>query len=190
MAKDKKNLSGLDWFKKNQAKFPNSNKVSDLAGSFRKNVESFIKALQKAGAKIDISSTLRNESRAHIMHYAWQLANGKIKAAKIPKKSGVNIEWDHGDEKQSQAAAKEMVGRKGFNMAHGASLTSHHIKGLAIDMTITWSGNLCIEDAKGNMVDISSTPKDGTNKELHPVGESYGVKKLVKDPPHWSHDGR
>jgi hypothetical protein len=40
-----KDLSGLDWFKKNQSKYPNSNKVSDLAGSFKTAVQSFIKAL-------------------------------------------------------------------------------------------------------------------------------------------------
>ena len=31
---------------------------------------------------------------------------------------------------------------------------------------------------------------DGDNKELQAVGETYGVKKLASDPPHWSYNGR
>ncbi len=185
-----KNLSGLDWFKKNQSKYPNSSKVSDLSGSFKTAVQKFITAMEDAGAKVTVSSTKRDASRAHLMHYAWKVAKGQIKAAKVPKLSGVDIEWDHGDDKKSQAAAQEMIGSKGFNMAHIASLTSNHIKGTAIDMTISWSGKLKIKDATGKDVEIIKGSKDGGNKELHTVGKSYGVKKLVSDPPHWSSDGK
>jgi hypothetical protein len=184
------NLSGLDWFKKNQSKYPNSDKISDLSGSFKTAVQSFCKALEDAGAKIVPESTLRDATRAFIMHYAWKLAKGQIKAAKIPKRSGLDIEWDHGDEKKSQEAAKDMIGKKGFNMAHIAALDSNHIKGLAIDWAITWSGDLKVKNAKGDEVTITTTPRTGNdNKELHAVGATYGVKKLVSDPPHWSHDG-
>src|SRR5437870_5556220 len=46
-----KNLSGLDWFKKNQSKYPDSNSLADLAGSFKTNVTNFIKALQDPRTK-------------------------------------------------------------------------------------------------------------------------------------------
>ena len=73
------------------------------------------------------------------------------------------------------------------------SLNSRHIEGNAIDMTIGWEGDLTIEDANGNEVQISSEPRDGMNEVLHVVGESYGVVKFhggVRDRPHWSNDGR
>ena len=183
------NLSGLDWFKKNQSKYPNSDNVNDLAGSFKTGVIAFIKALKDAGAAVDVSSTLRDPTRAFIMHYAWMLAKGQIKAAKIPKRAGLNIEWEHDDEKESQAAAQEMIGNSGFKMKEMAALDSNHLTGQAIDMDVSWSGTLKIKNAKGDAVEIASTPTNGGNKDLHAVGESYGVKKLLSDPPHWSFDG-
>ena len=57
-------------------------------------------------------------------------------------------------------------------------------------MTITWAGTLKIADAAGKIVTITSTPRTGAdNAELHAVGKSYGVIKLVADHPHWSDDG-
>jgi hypothetical protein len=38
-------------------------------------------------------------------------------------------------------------------------------------------------------VDITSSPRTGQNGELHAVGQTYNVVKLVSDPPHWSADG-
>jgi hypothetical protein len=50
---------------------------------------------------------------------------------------------------------------------------------------------LKIKNAKGDEVTITTTPRTGNdNKELHAVGATYGVHKLVSDPPHWSHDGK
>lgn len=187
---DKDNLSGLAWFKKNQASYPNSTKVGDLAGSFKSGTQSFIKALEDAGATVKVSSTKRHATRAHLMHYSWKLAKGQTKAASIPKLSGLDIEWDHGDEKTSQQAAQEMIGPQGFDMDFIASLTSNHIKGLAIDMTISWNGELKIKDAKGKDVTIKTSPRNGQNKELHTVGKSYGVVKHLTDRPHWSVDGK
>jgi hypothetical protein len=36
---------------------------------------------------------------------------------------------------------------------------------------------------------IASGPRDGSNPELIKVGATFGVMKLVSDPPHWSDDG-
>ena len=183
-------LSGLAWFKKNQAKYPNSAKIEDLDGSFKKNVQAFAKALEAAGATVSPTSTKRNPKRAAIMHWAFKVAKGKVKPEKVPKIEGVKIEWDHGDAKASVAAAKEMVGKKGFNIAFQPSLTSLHITGKAIDMDISWKGTLKIKDNADKEVVIDKAPSNGNNKALHPVGASYGVKKLASDPPHWSINGK
>jgi len=183
-------LSGLEWFKKNQAKYPTSNKLSDLEPSFGKKAKGFVEALDDAGATVKISSTRRNEKRAHVMHYAWKLAKGQIKTSQIPKMAGVDIKWDHGGETKSRQAAAEMIGPKGFDLVHMPSLTSNHIKGQAIDMTISWTGVLKLRNEIGETIQIKSLPRNGNNKELHIVGGGYGMKKLVSDPPHWSHDGR
>jgi hypothetical protein len=101
----------------------------------------------------------------------------------------LDIQWDHDDEGRSREGAREMVSRDCFNMAFAASLTSSHIDGKAIDMTITWDGPLRIRRCDGEFVEIVSLPRDGTNPELHAVGATYGVVKHPTDRPHWSVDG-
>jgi len=189
-ATDTKNLSGKAWWKANQAKYPNSTKVSDLEAGFRRNVEEFLKALKDAGAKVTISSTKRNETRAHLMHYSWKLAKGQTTAAQIPRKPGLDIVWDYGTAAASKKAAEEMISRECFNMAYIASLTSNHISGKAIDMTITWTGTLKIKQKDGKEIEIKTAPFDGMNTELHKVGKTYKVIKHTTDKPHWSVNGR
>ena len=185
-----KNLSGKAWFSANQSKYPNSNAVAGLDGSFKSKVTDFEKALKAAGVGIKVSSTRRNEKRAAVMHWAFKVAKGKTKPKDVPKIAGVDINFDHGDDKVSVAKAKEMVGPNGFNIKYQPSLTSLHISGKAIDWTLSWSGDLTIKNKKGENVVIKSSPKNGTNSELAAVGKTYGVIKLVGDDPHWSVNGK
>ena len=107
----------------------------------------------------------------------------------MPKRSGLDIEWDRGDLKKSRKAAEETV--KLFGMAHIASLTSNHIRGKAIDMNISWKGTLVIMRPPPLLTRIDSHPRTGQNRELHEIGASvFGVRKLVSDPPHWSCNGK
>ena len=126
-----KDLSGAAWFKANQARYPNSNKVEDLESGFKSKVKAFIRALEDAGAKVRISSTLRNPTRAALMHWSYKVANGKAKPKDVPEIKGATITWDHGDDEASVAAAKEMADASGFNIADQPSLTSRHIEGKA-----------------------------------------------------------
>jgi len=183
------NLSGKDWWHANQARYPNSRKIDDLEASFRSDVERFINSLRNAGAIVVVSSTRRNAIRAHLMHYSWKIAHGTIDPRDVPKRSGLNIEWDHGNIEKSRKAAEEMVNL--FGMAHIASLTSNHIRGKAIDMNISWKDRLVLTQPSPLFIKIESTPRTGRNRELHKVGASVlGVRKLVSDPPHWSYNGR
>jgi len=107
---------------------------------------------------------------------------------------GVNIEWDHGDLAKSWVGAKEMV--TGFGLAVPPksnvppSLTSRHIAGKAIDMDITWVGKKKFRKKDGTEVQVTYMSNVNSNRLLHQVGESYGVKKHRNDAPHWSVDGR
>ncbi|NMV39582.1 hypothetical protein HGR00_16830 [Ralstonia insidiosa] len=76
-----------------------------------------------------------------------------------------------------------------YGIVFRPALSSRHTEGLAIDMTIRWSDMLRITDAAGTVVAIENSPRNGGNSALHTVGASYGVKKLLSDPPHWSEDG-
>jgi hypothetical protein len=188
LASGTSNLSGATWWHANQSKYPNSKSVDDLEPGFRSKVKEFQAALVEAGASITIASTKRNKHRAYLMHYCWQIAKGQIQAAKVPAEPGVDINWNHGNDAKSKQAAQEMV--KLFGMAHIASLTSHHINGKAIDMTISWTGTLKIKNKSGQEIDVGLPRNGADNTKLHAVGATYGVKKLASDPPHWSVDGQ
>ena len=180
-------LSGADWWNANQARYPNSAALGDLVQPFRDNVTAFLKALRDAGATVAISATRRNATRAHLMHYSWCVAKGSVAPNKVPALPGLAIVWDHGDLARSKAGAQAMADL--FEIAFEPSLTSRHIDGRAIDMTITWPGTLKIRDKQGKTREIGA-PRSGDNPDLQKLGAGYGVIKLLTDPPHWSDDGR
>lgn len=138
---------------------------------------------------MQVRSTRRNRLRAHLMHYSWKVAYGEIQPAEVPAIAGIDIEWDHGDDEASRQGAREMVNL--FNLAHIASLTSNHIAGKAVDMTVSWKDLLVVRKPAPTQWRIESKPWDGNNRELHELGATvFGVRKLRTDPPHWSVDGR
>ncbi|WP_448663528.1 peptidoglycan-binding domain-containing protein [Sphingomonas sp. CJ20] len=179
--------SGAAWWDANQAKYPNSAALADLIPPFRENATAFVKALRDAGASVTISATRRNRTRAQLMHYSWRVANGSLAPRDVPALPGCPILWDHGTAAASRKGAQEMVDR--FAIAFQPSLTSRHIEGRAIDMTIGWTGTIQPRDKAGTPRPLG-TPRSGeTNTDLHRIGASYGVIKLRSDPPHWSDDG-
>lgn len=179
-------LSGAAWWHANQARFANSADLAALEPAFGAKAKTFVAALKAAGATVQVSATRRHEVRAYLMHFSWRIAKGGIAAAAVPAKPGCDIVWDHGDDARSRAAAQQMVDL--FEIVFQPTLTSLHITGLALDMTISWPGTITIRDGAGKAVALSS-PRDGSNPALHKVGASYGVIKLLSDPPHWSVDG-
>lgn len=181
-------LSGATWWHANQAKFPNSAAVDDLAQPFRDQVADFLDALKAAGAKVKVSATRRNRTRAQLMHYSWRIAHGSIAPKDVPAIPGCAIKWDHGDPARSKQGAQEMVDL--FGIAFQPSLTSRHIEGRAIDMTIDWTGTLQIRDKAGRTRAVGAPRSGNTNTDLHAIGATWGVRKLASDPPHWSDDGR
>ena len=190
MAATVKKLSGADWVKL----FPDAGTTAALADAFRPGCESFIAAMHAGGATVTVSSTRRPPERAYLMFYCWKIHNNTASPDSIPAKAGVDIDWVHRkpdgsiDLAKSQQAAAAMV--KGYGIAFGPALKSRHIDGLAIDMSISWTGALSIKTHAGAATQISSVPRDGFNLDLRKVGKEYGVTKHPSDPPHWSTDGR
>ena len=77
----------------------------------------------------------------------------------------------------------------GYGIVFRPALNSRHTEGRAIDMSIAWLGDLVIDRADGESITVTSAPRTGANSSLQMVAASYGVIKLVSDPPHWSVDG-
>jgi hypothetical protein len=186
--------SGKYWVTWANTHAKNSNKVDDLEVTFKGAVKAFIKALKDAGATVDVSTTKRSDKRAYLFHWSWKISQGECKPSDAKKMIGVDIEWNHGDLAKSKAGALEMV--NGFGLAvpprsiNPPSLTSNHISGKAVDMTIKWTGTIKVKKKDGSEVSVTYSPNVNTNAVLHSIGESYGVKKLKTDAPHWSYNGR
>ena len=182
-------FSGPAWVHQ----FPTSRSVDDLVDPFRANVRSFLAALSDAGATVSIADTLRPPQRLFLMHYCFQVAKSILAPAQIPAISNVDIAWVHTDADgnpdiaASITAAAQMVA--GYGIVYAPALNSLHAVGQAIDMDISWSGDLTIANADGSTALITSAPHNGQNPDLHKVGATYGVIKLLSDPPHWSLTG-
>jgi hypothetical protein len=183
-------LSGSQWV----SKFPTSASIEDLSDPFRGNARRFIAALRQAQASVVIADTLRRPERAYLMHFAFAIARESADPSAVPAMPGVDIQWVHPDAEgqpdlaASRAAAEQMV--QGYGIVFKPALTSRHTEGEAIDMTITWQNDLVIATGDGANATISSSPRNGAgNADLHQVGISFGVIKLLSDPPHWSSDG-
>jgi hypothetical protein len=195
-------LSGVQFV----GRFLGSQNTADLVQPFRGNVERFLAAMRIAGAAVHIQTTFRPAKRAYLMHFAFALAKGRIKADQVPpfdpsdvptddpNKGPLDIDWVHPDAHgnpdliASRKVAAQMVAA--YRIVFGPAFPTRHSARRAIDMSITWTGVLKIADASGKIITISATPRTGAdNKQLHAVGATYAVIKLVADHPHWSDNG-
>ncbi len=185
--------SGAYWVTWANAHAKNSTSVDDLVEPFKRNAKAFIKALESAGAKVDVGTTKRSDKRAYLFHWCWKIGLGKAKASEATTMPGVEIEWDHGDVEKSKKGAKEMIDGFGLalppNSTNPPALLTNHTPGKAIDMNITWIGTMRIKKKDGTEEAVLFMNYVNKNTKLHAVGASYGVKKLKTDAPHWSLDG-
>jgi hypothetical protein len=178
-----------------------SDSLDDLADPFKTNVKAFIAAMEAAKDKdgnkiitVEVNSTKRPDKRAYLFHWCWQIAQGKKKPSEATAMAGVPIEWDHGDVEKSKAGAQEMVTEFGLAVppksTNAPALTSNHISGKAVDMTITIATDVTLKTKDGKDIAVPALPDANTNLKLHDVANSYSVKKLTTDLPHWSIDGK
>lgn len=176
-------LSGPSWV----SRFPTGTTTQSLTPAFAAAVNLFVAALRQGGASVTISATLRPPERAFLMHYSYKVARSGLDPANVPAMAGVAIDWVHRDAKAkvnltaSRAAASQMV--SGYGIVYAPALVSRHSQGRAIDMNVTNYLNKKFVDGKA----VTTTVKSAA--ELHALGATFGVIKLVNDPPHWSDDG-
>ncbi len=176
--------AGQQWC----ARFPASQSLDDLLPDFADQVHAFISQLQKAGASVSIAGTYRPPERAWLMHWCCMIGGSGQDPAAVPAMAGVDIDWTCGGQvANARNAARQMMA--GYQIQFPAALESRHTQRRAVDMTIGWNGTLTITDFNGASHAISGGPCNGSNPQLITVGATFGVIKLVSDPPHWSDDG-
>lgn len=183
-------LSGSQWC----GRYPRSRSIVTLKPEFQLAVSSFLFALEQAGASCEIANTFRPLEACYLMNHAWKIWKGQENPSSVPPMDGVGINWQHKTRDESIAAAYQMcVGYKILSLEDAPALESNHTKGLAIDVSISWTGPLTVKDGNNKIVKIETAPRNNMNQELWKLGASYGVKRYYrpeKDKPHWSVDGR
>jgi hypothetical protein len=190
--------SGQYWVEWVKRYAPTSARVEDLDSGFRTKVMEFRDALRTAKANVDVTHTRRTQQAAYLWHWAWKIAERRCapRDAKPYSKSPPvpNIQWDHGNLAKSIKGAQEMVNGFKLNVPKKSTRPpaedSRHVLGLAIDMTITWTGTIKVRKKDGSVVNVKSGGSIDNNKELIEVGKSYGVIKLSSDDVHWSDNGK
>lgn len=179
--------SGQQWCER----FPGSRSLDDLTPEFGGRVRLFKAAMETGGAAVSISATFRPPERACLMHYACLVAGyhdkdglfHQVAPDAVPPMPGVDVDWTcGGNVALARRRAAQMVA--GYAIAYPAALVSRHTQRRAIDMTVTWKSSPMIRDAHGAVHAVNR------QADLVPIGKTFGVIKLLSDPPHWSDDGR
>jgi Bacterial SH3 domain/Bacterial toxin homologue of phage lysozyme, C-term len=184
--------SGANWVQiANANGWSNTTAFSALDASWGPLAEAFVNGLRAAGASVRITAGLRHPNRAFLMHYAWGVAHGQYTPAQANaacRGRGIDIQWDHGNAAASRAAAQALV--SAFGLVHQASITSNHVRGLAIDMeisglpaSITFNGQTySTRRGAGGSAAAAS---------VAPIGRDNGVIWFgAGDYVHWSQNGR
>lgn len=209
-ATEKARLSGKHWQASANSRWPASSSVDTLSDGFKPKVQSFIKALDENKIGTEITATLRPKELAYLFHFCLEVASGRVKPSEVERLATVDINWDHGDDAKSMAAAKEMA--DAWGLVGIAAYPSNHSGGNAIDMKMDFSKNTN-KDGKNDLVyklgdkevkreikiadeattGVSARGKsisDITDRELSKAGQDFGVIRAIKsDIVHWSSTG-
>jgi hypothetical protein len=184
--------SGADWKAIADANgWINSVEFSALDAAWGPRAEAFVNGLRAAGAQVHIEAGLRHPNRAFLMHYAWGVAKAKYTPAQANtacRGRGIDIEWDHGNVAASRAAAQALV--DAFGLVRQASITSNHIRGLAIDIAIS---DLPSSITMNGRTYTTRQGASGTAaaESVAPIGKAMGVLWFgTRDWVHWSHNGK
>lgn len=183
--------SGAEWVGiANSSGWSNTTDFSALDTTWGPKAQTFVEGLRASGASVTVTAGLRHPKRAALMHYAWSVANGgSVEAANADCRArGISIDWDHGSASKSKAAANAL--KNAFGLAHDASLTSNHIKGLAVDLQISnVPGSLTVGGKQYRAGKRSGGQMD--ESKVDHIGRDLGVVWFgAGDWVHWSVNGR
>jgi hypothetical protein len=208
---DPAKLSGAQWKATADAKWADSDSLDTLNAPFKASMDKFLEMLTANNITTGEYTTKRPEERAYLLHFAVDVKNGATAPKDVPKKDGVDIIWDHGDDAKSKKAAEEMA--DAFKIVGPAALISNHIAGNAIDMKFDFTKMVKDKDAnytityKKDGKDVSRplkiddeavlgvaakgrTISSIADRELSKAGEDFGVKRHIDtDIVHWSTTG-
>jgi hypothetical protein len=183
--------SGTRWHSIADARgWSNSTAFSSLDPSWGTRARGFVELLRASGAAVDVSAGRRHPSRAFLMHYAWGVAHGQYTPAQANDASrahGIPIDWDHGDATTSRAAA--LAQADAFQMVTQAVLDSSHIRGLAIDVTISNLPASITIDGRTHAMARGASGRTA-DSSVAAIGRAMGVIwGGPGDDVHWSHNG-
>ena len=207
-----KRLSGKHWKEIADKNWPNSTEIEKLSEAFKPKVQAFLKVLDDNKVTYEIQTTFRPGGRSYLFKYCLDVAAGKTKPSEVPKETGVDINWDHGDDAKSKAAADEMA--KAFRLVGVAAHPTRHTTGDAIDLKLGF-GKLAknkdgvpiltykvgdkevtreieIDDeARIGETAAGKTIANIEGRELSKAGDDFGLKRMIdNDIVHWSSDGK
>ncbi|MDX9723503.1 MAG: M15 family metallopeptidase [Myxococcota bacterium] len=174
-----------------QQGYVNSTNFGDLDATWGPKAETFVTGLRGSGASVNVTAGLRHPKRARIMRTAWDLAGGAVNVATANADSaaaGVAVDWDHGNAAASRTKAAQT--KSAFGLVARPSLTSNHIAGKAIDMSIQ---NVPANLTVGGRAFQARARSGGTLDEskVKHIGDAFGVIWYGPgDYVHWSHNGR
>lgn len=184
--------SGANWVRiADQNGWSNTTAFSALDASWGPRAEAFVTGLRSAGAQVRVTAGLRHPNRAFLMHYAWGVAHGQYTPAQANaacRGRGIEIEWDHGAQAASRAAAQALV--NAFGLVRQASITSNHIRGLAMDIDISGLPASITMNGKTYTTQRGASGSAAA-ASVAPIGRDMGVIWFGGgDYVHWSQNGR
>src|SRR5262245_24276599 len=131
-------LSGPHWVDRT----PKYGDFAHLDEPFRSDAREFVRTLRRAGATVQVASTLRTQERQFLMYWSWKIAFKDFDPRKAPRTfHDICIEWAHKDDlgkfsvERSRLAAAAMCSEFGLepDTDVGKPTTSRHTLGKAFD---------------------------------------------------------
>lgn len=186
-------LSGANWPGLATSRgWYNALEYDKLAPTFGPKIKKFVEGLRKNGVGVTVSAGLRHKKRAVLMHCAWHVQHGTKTAdaanALCQAEGITDIQWNHGSVEASQKAAGAMS--KAFGLKAAASLTSNHMGGEAMDLSITNVPAALEVDGKKYTAGPKGAGVLDEDKVDH-IGKDLGVIWYGSgDYVHWSLTGR
>lgn len=173
-------LSGRAWWDTHRDELPSGDELGEIDPCFALRLRDFIRALRRAGASVVLRGGRVDARRAHVLHWAWQVAEATTAPRNVPNHPDIAILWDHGEDPQSRFAAREMLLAAGVDRMPARE--SAAIDGEAVELEIDWGGAISVADSHGRMHLLDRPRRTARNPVLRQVAASYGLRQDRTQP--------